>query len=90
MTDILITLDVDDGAEARLYVDETEDVDLSIGAEYISGRAQEYEGPYEVTPSNATQVLQVADKQATQDIVVNPIPSYYGLITWDGSKLKVS
>ena len=49
-----------------------------------------YEGPYEVTPTQETQVLRTAQKVSSRNIVVNPIPSNYGLITWDGSVLTVS
>ena len=49
-----------------------------------------YEGPYEVTPTQDTQVLSTAMKMAAEDIIINPIPSNYGLITWDGSVLTVS
>ena len=52
--------------------------------------AEDYTGAYEVTPSQSTQTLSVADKRMTQDVVINPIPSNYGLITWNGSYLTVS
>lgn len=50
----------------------------------------DYTGTYEVTPSSSTQTLSVSDKRMTQDVVINPIPSNYGLITWNGSYLTVS
>ena len=50
----------------------------------------EYEGPYEATPTRSTQTFPTSDKAMTRDFTVNPIPSNYGLITWDGSKLTVS
>lgn len=53
-------------------------------------QAGSYLGPYEVTPSQETQTLQTTNKTMTQNVVVNPIPSNYGLITWDGSILTVS
>lgn len=49
-----------------------------------------YHGEYEVTPSLETQTLRTQGKLLSQDVVVNPIPEYYGLITWDGSVLTVS
>jgi hypothetical protein len=49
-----------------------------------------YDGPYEVTPSRETQTLGTNGKQATADIVVNPIPSNYGLVTWNGAYLMIS
>ena len=49
-----------------------------------------YDGQTEVTPSEDTQVLQTADRTVLQNIIINPIPSNYGKITWNGSTLTVS
>ena len=49
-----------------------------------------YTGPYTVTPTQSTQVFATEDLRMTQDLTINPIPSNYGLITWDGSVLTVS
>lgn len=50
----------------------------------------EYTGAVEVTPSNETQVLQTRNKAVLSNITINPIPSNYGLITWNGSIITVS
>lgn len=50
----------------------------------------DYTGEYEITPSSETQVLETANKTLDANIIVNPIPSNYGLITWDGSVITVS
>ena len=49
-----------------------------------------YDGVTEITPSQDTQILQTSNKVLTRNIVVNPIPSNYGLITWNGNTLTVS
>lgn len=49
-----------------------------------------YHGETVVTPSSETQVLETAGKTLKDDITINPIPSNYGLITWNGSTLTVS
>ena len=49
-----------------------------------------YTGATEITPSETEQILATADKVVTRNIVINPIPSNYGLITWDGSTLTIS
>ena len=49
-----------------------------------------YDGPYTVTPTQYTQTLLTEGKRAAENIVIDPIPSNYGLITWDGSVLTVS
>lgn len=57
---------------------------LSVGT---AGSAPIYDGPYEFTPTQETQVVEIANQQAAQDIIINPIPSNYGLITRDGTVL---
>ena len=49
-----------------------------------------YTGETNITPSTSEQVLATAEKVVTRNIVINPIPSNYGLITWNGSTLTVS
>ena len=51
---------------------------------------EEYEGAYEFTPSGETQTVEIARKKATANIIINPVPSNYGLITWNGAWLTVS
>lgn len=49
-----------------------------------------YTGEYEFTPTSETQTIPTENKALAQNIIINPIPSNYGLITWDGSTLTVS
>ena len=49
-----------------------------------------YSGTIDVTPSEERQTLSTAGYMLQADIVVEPIPSNYGLITWDGTTLTVS
>lgn len=49
-----------------------------------------YDGAYTVTPSEETQTLGTSSRLLSQDVVINPIPSNYGLITYDGSVIRVS
>lgn len=49
-----------------------------------------YSGQTEVTPSEGTQTLQTVNRTVLQNIIINPIPSNYGRITWNGSTLTVS
>lgn len=67
-----------------------ETIGMNIGASYSMSNADPFEGSYEYTPSEQTQTIPINDLRATQDIVINPIPSNYGLITWDGITLTVS
>lgn len=49
-----------------------------------------YEGEYVITPSSETQVLETKHLRMTDNITINPVPSNYGLITWNGAFLTVS
>ena len=60
-----------------------------FGEAYIM-HIDEYDGEYEVTPTSYAQVLETEGKVMTQNVTVNPIPSNYGLITWNGIYITVS
>lgn len=49
-----------------------------------------YEGEYEITPSIEAVTLNTANLSMAQDIVINPIPQNYGLITYNGGYITVS
>lgn len=53
-------------------------------------RSADYSGPYQVTPSETEQVLPTANTSLASNIVINPIPSNYGLVEWNGSNLTIS
>lgn len=59
-----------------------------IAREYVDRLP--YEGEYVITPSGQEQILQTKNLRMTDNVVVNPIPQNYGLITWDGSTITVS
>ena len=49
-----------------------------------------YSGPYVFTPTRERQVVETNERHLQSDIIINPIPKNYGLITWNGSILTVS
>ena len=68
-----------------------EEVTIESALAYIKEEvADPFEGDYEYTPSEETQTIQIAGKTAAENITINPIPSNYGLITWNGAVLTVS
>lgn len=73
-----------DVAEAALEWGEDEYVRV------VNATADEYAGPYEATPTASAQTFPTTGKLMTADFVVNPIPSNWGLITWNGSTITVS
>lgn len=74
--------------EIQLEPDESGGVEFTIGTGVAPGET--YNGPYTVTPSKQTQILQTRNLTLTGNITVNPIPQNYGLITWNGAFLTVS
>ena len=48
-----------------------------------------YPGPYTVTPSEETQILETTGLKMNDNVTVEAIPSNYGRITWNGSVLTV-
>lgn len=49
-----------------------------------------YAGEIVVTPSSEIQVLATELTTLTSNIIINPVPSNYGLVTWNGSFLMIS
>lgn len=61
---------------------------MPIAKEYVG--SDPYTDTYIATPSTEAQTFSTKNLRMTDDFVVNPIPSNYGLITWNGSTLTVS
>lgn len=66
-----------------------ESVPAVVGVKIEIG-AEPYHGAYEFTPTDEAQIIPTADKVLGYDILINPIPSNYGHIAWDGSIITVS
>lgn len=65
-------------------------VDGEMGVFLKISDAQAYQGQVVVTPSEETQVLNTIGKVVGDNITINPIPSNYGRIGWNGAYLTVS
>lgn len=65
-------------------------LDMTIGATYAMSVVDDYTGAYTVTPKTTTQVLATKDLKMTDNVVVNPIPNNYGLISYNGTSITVS
>ena len=50
----------------------------------------DYCGDYVITPTQETQILPTSLKSMDKDIIINPIPSNYGRIDWNGAYITVS
>lgn len=66
-------------------------LELELGSVIeITTNVPEYEGPYEVTPTQQVQIINTDGLLLTGDLTIKPIPSNYGKIGWNGSVLTVS
>lgn len=65
-------------------------VGMGVGVAVEIVQTNPYEGPYTFTPGQEAVVIRTADRYLAEDITVEPVPSNYGLITWNGAFLTVS
>lgn len=64
--------------------------EVDFGVLHDVGSNQDaYEGDYKVTPTSEEQVLQTKNKVLLNNVIVAPIPSNYGRISWNGATLTV-
>ena len=85
-----VTLHVDDSSRAALHVQTDTQKTLSVDGQFYNIGVPEYDGSYQVEPSATETVLSCEGMKMIQNVIVSPIPSNYGLITWDGSTITVS
>ena len=64
--------------------------EIGVVTRVNDGALPAYEGETVITPTQETQVLLTEQKSVLTDIIINPIPSNYGLIIWNGAVLTVS
>ena len=82
---------VNDPPTVRIAVRDAGEVAVGIDQKSpIVPVMDEYEGSYQVTPTTTAQTLGTEGLLMTADLVIEPIPSNYGLITWNGATLTVS
>lgn len=48
-----------------------------------------YDGDYEFSPGEESQTVFTGGYFLAKDITINPIPSNYGRIAWDGNTIRV-
>lgn len=64
-------------------------VSFGVSTQIVTSTVPDYDGPYEFTPSEETQTLETNGLRMTDNVTVNPIPSNYGRIAWNGTTLIV-
>lgn len=95
MADLLpIVLEAELSADSLAFdgdiYDDSMTFDGEIGTAIIVQNFPNYDGAVEFTPVDTTQTIATAGKVLSQNITINPIPSNYGKISWNGSVLTVS
>ena len=75
--------------EVKLKISTPDEVKMSASVG-IPIYPEPYAGDYTITPSAETQTLATEGLMMTANVTVNPIPSNYGLITYNGSVITVS
>lgn len=83
--DIDVVFNNDDAFKCDLESESTFNCDMGEG--YIPTI---YHGSTDITPTDSAQVLNTQGMVVGENIIIEPIPSNYGLITWNGSTLTVS
>lgn len=74
----------------KLDIADSDTIKLNIAEIGYPVYPDSYKGSYTVTPNKNRQVLKTSGLMASEDITVEPIPSNYGLITWNGAFITVS
>lgn len=64
-------------------------LDVSIGTAYEVVAGETYDGPYEFTPSEEEQTALTDGKVMDGNVVIHPVPSNYGKVSWDGSNITI-
>ena len=67
-----------------------EAIEMETDTEITIGGTDTYDGQYIVTPTEETQELHTVGLLMKHNVTVNPIPTNYGRITWNGSTITVS
>lgn len=85
-----VPLIVQDVEPVQLQAGTQSGIELIPGDAFIAGQYDPYQGETEFTPGPETQVVSTRGKLLMSDIVINPIPQNYGLITYNGNVITVS
>lgn len=83
-------IDLDLALDGEIDLDLAQDGESGVVTEVVRSDYDFYTGPTEFTPSAQTQTVETQDKVVLSNITINPIPSNYGLVTWNGVALTVS
>ena len=86
----MVRLRLASGRDAHIALRTGGDPTMRMSSEVRAATLPTYGGPTEFTPSEEAQTAHTAGTQLPGDITINPIPSNWGRISWNGSVLTVS
>lgn len=66
------------------------EIELDLGINPTPVYPDIYEGSYEIIPTGERQILKTNGLMMNGNVVIEKIPDNYGMITWNGSFLRVS
>lgn len=75
-------------SEAQSVTASTQEYAVEVTSAVIVGGIP-YSGSYSATPSEVAQTLPTASRMLNANITIDPIPSNYGRLLWDGTILTV-
>lgn len=87
---IAIPMQISSTDALQMSVSASGDIRCTLGAAFQMASVPEYDGEYEFNPSSEAQTISTEGFFLSHDIIIDPIPPNYGLITWNGSTLTVS
>lgn len=90
MLDRFYKLEIDTGEDLDINLESSPDIEFTEKENFQFGSGKKYKGETVITPTRETQVLETGGLYVPSNIIVNPIPKNYGLISWNGVTLTVS
>lgn len=90
MDNIVIDGEISLGQEIIGNTSVVQQIDGEVGRVIRYADVPTYYGEYTVTPSDVEQTLMTRELKMQDNVTINPIPSDYGHISWNGSVITVS
>lgn len=89
---IYFEIELKDDSEIEFDLENKNQIEFGFDTQVnvTTSNIPDYDGDYEVTPSADGVTLLTQDLRMTANVVINPIPSNWGRIGWNGAYLTVS
>ena len=91
---IYVEISLDNSKTEFLFDIEQDNHELTLQCDTVieatSKNIPKYEGDYEITPADEAIIMETKDLMMLDNVTINPIPSNYGKIGWNGAYLTVT